>query len=211
MFVHNQDWEAAQRVAEAHDPDSVTEVLVGQARGALEEKDFQKAEGLLLRAQKPGLALNFYKEAGLWSDALRICKDYVPGQLEALQEEYEREASKKGGRGMEGLVEQARQWEQAGEYSRAVDCYLKVRDSGSSSLVEKCWMKAAELAIKFLPPPRSLEVVRAVGPQLVGIGKHNAAAELYLNLDLVKEAIDAFIEGEEWNKAKRVAKELDPR
>ncbi|XP_047600746.1 intraflagellar transport protein 172 homolog isoform X11 [Lutra lutra] len=211
MFVHNQDWEAAQRVAEAHDPDSVAEVLVGQARGALEEKDFQKAEGLLLRAQRPGLALNYYKEAGLWSDALRICKDYVPGQLEALQEEYEREATKKGARGMEGLVDQARQWEQAGEYSRAVDCYLKVRDSGSSSLVEKCWMKAAELAIKFLPPQRSLEVVRVVGPQLIGIGKHSAAAELYLNLDLVKEAIDAFIEGEEWNKAKRVAKELDPR
>uniref|UniRef100_A0A8C4PL37 Intraflagellar transport 172 n=1 Tax=Equus asinus TaxID=9793 RepID=A0A8C4PL37_EQUAS len=211
MFVHNQDWEAAQRVAEAHDPDSVAEVLVGQARGALEEKDFQKAEGLLLRAQRPGLALNYYKEAGLWSDALRICKDYMPGQLEALQEEYEREATKKGARGMEGLVEQARHWEQAGEYSRAVDCYLKVRDSGSSSLVEKCWMKAAELSIKFLPPQRSLEVVRAVGPQLIGIGKHSAAAELYLNLDLVKEAIDAFIEGEEWNKAKRVAKELDPR
>ncbi|XP_027706181.1 intraflagellar transport protein 172 homolog isoform X2 [Vombatus ursinus] len=215
MFVHNQDWEAAQRVAEAHDPDSVSEVLVGQARGALEEKDFQKAEGLLLRAQRPGLALNYYKEAGLWSDALRICKDYVPGQLEALQEEYEREATKKGARGMEGLVEQARQWEQAGEYSRAVDCYLKVRDSGgasgASNLVEKCWMKAAELSIKFLPPQRSLEVVRAVGPQLIGIGKHNAAAELYLNLDLVKEAIDAFMEGEEWNKAKRVAKELDPR
>ncbi|XP_077008571.1 intraflagellar transport protein 172 homolog isoform X7 [Tamandua tetradactyla] len=211
MFVHNQDWEAAQRVAEAHDPDSVAEVLVGQARGALEEKDFQKAEGLLLRAQRPGLALNFYKEAGLWSDALRICKDYVPGQLEALQEEYEREATKKGARGTEGIAEQARHWEQTGEYSRAVDCYLRVRDSGSSSLVEKCWMKAAELSIKFLPPQRSLEVVRAVGPQLIGIGKHSAAAELYLNLDLVKEAIDAFIEGEEWNKAKRVAKELDPR
>uniref|UniRef100_A0A5F9DTR7 Intraflagellar transport 172 n=1 Tax=Oryctolagus cuniculus TaxID=9986 RepID=A0A5F9DTR7_RABIT len=211
MFVHNQDWEAAQRVAEAHDPDSVAEVLVVQARGALEEKDFQKAEGLLLRAQRPDLALNYYKEAGLWSDALRICKDYMPGQLEALQEEYEREATKKGARSVEGLVEQARQWEQAGEYSRAVDCYLKVRESGSSSLQEKCWMKAAELAIKFLPPQRSLEVVRAVGPQLIGTGKHSAAAELYLNLDLVKEAIDAFIEGEEWNKAKRVAKELDPR
>lgn len=48
-------------MAEAHDPDSVTEVLIGQARGALEEKDFQKAEGLLLRAQRPGMALNFYK------------------------------------------------------------------------------------------------------------------------------------------------------
>lgn len=38
------------------------------------------------------------QEAGLWSDALRICKDYMPGQLEALQEEYEREATKKGAR-----------------------------------------------------------------------------------------------------------------
>lgn len=37
------------------------------------------------------------------------------------------------------------------------------------------------------------------------------AAELYLNVDLIKEAIDVFIEGEEWNKAKRVAKELEPR
>lgn len=60
-------------------------------------------------------------------------------------------------RGMEGLVEQARHWEQAGEYSRAVDCYLKVRDSGSSSLVEKCWMKVRPvthfLALRFPRPP----------------------------------------------------------
>uniref|UniRef100_A0A8D0H142 Intraflagellar transport protein 172 homolog n=1 Tax=Sphenodon punctatus TaxID=8508 RepID=A0A8D0H142_SPHPU len=112
---------------------------------------------------------------------------------------------------MEGMLEQAREWEQAREYSRAVDCYLKVRELGSSVLPEKCWMKAAELAIKFLGPSRSVEVVRTVGPQLVSIGKFSAAAELYLNLDLVKDAVDAFIDGEEWNKAKRVAKELDPR
>ena len=37
------------------------------------------------------------------------------------------------------------------------------------------------------------------------------AAEMYLKVDLIKEAIDAFIAGEEWNKAKKVAKELEPR
>lgn len=37
------------------------------------------------------------------------------------------------------------------------------------------------------------------------------AAELYLNLDLIREAIDALIEGEEWSKAKHTAKEFDPR
>ena len=32
-----------------------------------------------------------------------------------------------------------------------------------------------------------------------------------MQVDMVKEAIDSFIEGEEWNKAKKVAKELEPR
>lgn len=44
-------------------------------------------------------------------------------------------------RGTEGLLEQAREWEQAGEYARAVDCYLKVRDPSNSVLMEKCLLK----------------------------------------------------------------------
>ena len=34
---------------------------------------------------------------------------------------------------------------------------------------------------------------------------------MYLQVDLIKEAIDSFIEGGEWNKAKKIAKELEPR
>ena len=37
------------------------------------------------------------------------------------------------------------------------------------------------------------------------------AAEMYLRVDMIKEAIDAFMAAEEWNKAKKVAKELEPR
>lgn len=44
-------------------------------------------------------------------------------------------------RGGEGLLEQAREWEQSGEYSRAVECYLKVKDSANAALMEKCCMK----------------------------------------------------------------------
>ncbi|XP_069035784.1 intraflagellar transport protein 172 homolog [Lepisosteus oculatus] len=211
MYVHNQDWNSAQRVAEAHDPDSVGDVLVGQAKFAFDQKEYQKAEAFLLRAQRPEIAIKYYKDAEMWSDAMRICKEYVPNKLELLQEEYEKEAVKKGSRGVEGMVEQAREWEQSGEYARAVECYLKVKDTNNTPLLEKCWMKAAELAIKFLTQEKAMDVIHMVGPRLVQIRKYSAAAELYLNIDLIKEAIDAFIEGEEWNKAKRVAKELDPR
>ncbi|XP_026856898.2 intraflagellar transport protein 172 homolog isoform X1 [Electrophorus electricus] len=211
MYVHIQDWSGAQRVAEAHDPDSVADVLVGQAKFCFEQKDFQKAEAFLLRAQRPELAIKYYRDAEMWSDAIRICKDYLPNKLAVLQEEYEKEASRKGNRGVEGMVEQAQEWEQSCDYAQAVDCYLKVKDSSNVALQEKCWMKAAELAIKFLTRDKAVAVVQAVGPRLVQLRKYSTAAELYLNLDLIKEAVDAFIEGEEWNKAKRVAKELDPR
>ncbi|XP_068564624.1 intraflagellar transport protein 172 homolog [Cebidichthys violaceus] len=211
MYVHNKDWTSAQRVAEGHDPETVSEILVGQAKFCFEQKDFQKAEAFLLRAQRPELAVKYYKGADLWSDAMRICKEYLPNKLSMLQEEYEQETSKKGIRGVEGLLEQAREWEQSGEHSRAVECYLKVKDDANTALMEKCWMKAAELSIKFLSGDRAMEVIQVVGPRLTQLRKYNAAAELYLNMNLIKEAIDVFIEGEEWNKAKRVAKELEPR
>uniref|UniRef100_A0A8U7MH45 Intraflagellar transport protein 172 homolog n=1 Tax=Corvus moneduloides TaxID=1196302 RepID=A0A8U7MH45_CORMO len=201
MFVHNQNWDAAQRVAEAHDPDSVADVLVGQAQFAFEQREFQKAEAFLLRAQRPELAIKYYKEAGMWSEALRICKEYMPSRLGELQEECGREAGKKGSSGTEGLLEQAREWEQAGEYARAVDCYLKVRDPSNSVLVEKCLLKVL-FSLGYREPMGFVSHGTVSGLQ---------AAELYLNLDLIQEAIDAFIEGEEWSKAKHMAKEFDPR
>lgn len=40
-------------------------------------------------------------------------------------------------------MEQAREWEQSGEYSRAVECYLKVNDDSNTALMEKYWMKVS--------------------------------------------------------------------
>ncbi|XP_003971457.2 intraflagellar transport protein 172 homolog [Takifugu rubripes] len=211
MHVHNKDWAGAQRVAEGYDPESVCDVLVEQAKFCFQQNELQKSEALLLRAQRPELAVQFYKEAGMWSDAIRICKEYLANKLSVLQEEYEMETSRKGIRGVEGLLEQAREWEQSCEYSRAVECYLKVKDDSDAALVEKCWMKAADLSIKFLGRDQAAEVVRAVAPRLAERRKHGDAADLYLSVDLIKEAIDVFIDSEEWNKAKRVAKELEPR
>uniref|UniRef100_A0A672S8A0 Intraflagellar transport protein 172 homolog n=1 Tax=Sinocyclocheilus grahami TaxID=75366 RepID=A0A672S8A0_SINGR len=137
MHVHNKDWSNAQRVAEAHDPESVADILVSQAKFCFDQKEFQKAEAFLLRAQRPELAIKYYKDAGMWTDAMRICKDYLPSKLSVLQKEYESE----GNWGVEGMVEQAQEWEQTGEYARAVDCYLKVKDSSNMDLLMKCWMK----------------------------------------------------------------------
>jgi len=60
-FVHAKDWDSAQRIAEQYDKESVNDILIGQARCAFETNDYQKAESFLLRAQKPEVAIKYYK------------------------------------------------------------------------------------------------------------------------------------------------------
>lgn len=38
------------------------------------------------------------QDAEMWSDAMRICKEYIPNKLSILQEEYEKEIAKSGSR-----------------------------------------------------------------------------------------------------------------
>jgi intraflagellar transport protein 172 len=221
MYVHNQDWDSAQRVAEEHDEDSVSDVLVGQAKVAFEARDYAKFESLLLRAQRPELAVKQYKDQGLWPEALRVCKEYLPHRLKGLQDEYDRSANAAsslggravGGNSLDGLVGQARQWEEAGEYQRAIETYLKVDNTNTKDpgQLAAAWTRAGELAIKFLETDKAEDVATVVGPRLVALGRYSGAAQLYLGVEMVREAIDAFIDGEEWAKAKKVAKELEPR
>lgn len=60
-YVHNQDWDNARRVAEEHDPDSVAEVLLGQAKDVFSSKNYPHFESLLLRAQRPELIIKYYQ------------------------------------------------------------------------------------------------------------------------------------------------------
>ena len=62
----------------------------------------------------------------MWTEALRLCKEYLPHRLQQLQDEYDREMASKGGRDGNSLLSQARDWEESGDYQRAIDCYLKV-------------------------------------------------------------------------------------
>ena len=48
-------------MAENYDQSLISDVLIGQAKLAFEEKNYQKAEAFLLRAQRPELAVKLYK------------------------------------------------------------------------------------------------------------------------------------------------------
>jgi intraflagellar transport protein 172 len=66
----------------------LVEVYISQARAALEEKNLDKAESYLLRANRADIILTYYREVGMWPEALRIAKEYVPEMLAQVQVEF---------------------------------------------------------------------------------------------------------------------------
>ena len=89
MYVHAKDWSAAERVAAASDDqNSLQDILIGQASQAFINKEYQKAEAFLLRAEKPEIAVDLYREAGKLEDALRVAKEYAPSMASEIQREY---------------------------------------------------------------------------------------------------------------------------
>ncbi|KAL5965213.1 hypothetical protein TSMEX_007033 [Taenia solium] len=273
MYVHNQDWTSAARVAREHDPESVNDVLLGQARIAFSERDFAQAEALLLRAQRPDMAVRAYRETGHWEDAIRVAQAYLPSKLQELLEEYEEEkmrtdstaatagsicggggggdphwsmqrgANSISARGSHGLaasvhssgstnplIASARQFEGNGEYLKAVEHYLKVTPDllsecgggageGESAAtlahsVETCenlWVHAANLAMKFLTPENSAQVTELVASKLARLQRYSTAGELLLSIDRFEEAVNVFVAGEEWEKARKIVKDLEPQ
>ena len=61
-------------------------------------QEFPQAEAFLLRAQRVDITVKYYREAGMWSDALRVSREYLPAKFDEIQREYEREVAKKGPR-----------------------------------------------------------------------------------------------------------------
>lgn len=65
------------RVAEAFEPGGLLEVFEAQGRVALEEKDYPRAEAFFVKARKPELAVQMYKELRMVNDVLRVTKEHM--------------------------------------------------------------------------------------------------------------------------------------
>ena len=160
---------------------------------------------------------------GLVQDALRVCKEYTPNKYDDLLAEIDRRGIPKGPPGPgerpgtsynnDGVLQAAARYEAQGDYQRAVDSYLRLmpqQDIPKETLV-KAYSKATDIARKFLPESKSQQVIRTIGPRLIQLGNPNQAAELYLSAELYREAVDAFVVGRQWEKAKKLALEVDPQ
>lgn len=212
MHTHGSDWKSAIRVAEKYLPEAIKEIYFSQAAAALETRNYPEYEALLIRAERPDIIVEHYKDNNMWNDAIRIAKEYVPSVVADLQKQYRRLNRGSASNDPRSVLQQAAEYARNEEFKKAAECLLQLNSNNSDDVaLERALIRAAEICNQFLEGPDAIEMARELGPRLLEINQIGPAAQLYLAAELPQDAVDVFIKTDNWNKARRLAKEIDPQ
>eukprot|EP01038_Epipyxis_sp_PR26KG_P006699 gene6699-9188_t len=208
MYVHQQDWENAIRVAENYDPATVPDVYIAHAKFKADANEFKAAEELYLSASRPELALTMYQEVDMWNDALRLAQLHLPHKMQEINMGYQAAQARAGKGSSKGdYMSVGRSLEQSKQWSQAIDAYLNAKKSklDSANDLEDIWERAIEIARNYVPN-RQVEVSLEVSKRLVDINREEAAADVLFEVGRHDDAIDLCLEYKKYDKAKALAK-----
>ncbi|CAD7965624.1 unnamed protein product [Amoebophrya sp. A120] len=241
MYVHQRDWVNAMRIAENYDKDARSEVMIHQARDIasegntnVNEQQLRLAESLFVQGKEPELAVQMYSQRNMMNDAIRVCKKHRPQMLGDLVDQTGSFSSStavvgmgaKGDRGssagssrrgdsaqLEEILDRAKVYEETGNYSRAIDAYLMVTEKLTSdkSRLEEIWESAVRIAMKHSPVDRYPVVCEDVAKRLNAMGRFEAAGQLFVEADMPKPAIEAYMSAQQWTKAQQIAQQSMPQ
>jgi intraflagellar transport protein 172 len=208
MYVHQQDWEAAVRVAETYEPASVVDVYLAHGKFKADAGQHAEAESLYIQSSRPEFALAMYQEADLWEEALRIAKTHLPHRVGEISQAHSRAQASGGIGGSKNQFLQAgRQKEQARQYDQAVLHYLSAKLATPADSADM-WCKAVDCArthAKNLAAGRYVEVTIEVSRRLIEIQREEAAADMLFEIGRHEDAIMACIQGRKFDKARALA------
>ena len=210
MHVHNEQWERALEVAEKYEPESVGDVLIGQAKICFDRKDYAKMETLLIRSPRPEIAIRFYKDAGMWKEALSFAERHLPSKVAELQTEVSG-MSKKESASIHDQYSVAKKFEYERNYTKAVEAYLGLSaNTDNIDLAMQGWLKAVDLAGKFMDADAANKVALQVIQKLITAEKYELAGDLNAGLALYEEAAEVYIRGQIWDKARKLYQNAAP-
>eukprot|EP00916_Digyalum_oweni_P007652 GHVL01012886.1.p1 GENE.GHVL01012886.1~~GHVL01012886.1.p1 ORF type:complete len:1133 (-),score=240.96 GHVL01012886.1:417-3815(-) len=210
MYTHQRNWACATRVAEKHsDAAACQQVMIAHAEDCVEAGQFTAAEALFIEAKAPQKAIEMYQLKNMKQDAVRVCKKHAP---QLLPEVLRGESKDSGSKSIRDLLEEAKAYEETRNYSKAIQSYLTVTKDHSSDaeVLDRVWDKAVRLASSHLPN-REVDIVRLVAQRLMEIERFESAGEMYESLEQYEDAVNCYIKGEIFDRAKSLASAHVPK
>jgi intraflagellar transport protein 172 len=125
MYVHQQDWINAARVAETYEPTAISDVYVAHAKAKADAGDLKAAEELLLTVSRPDLALLAYQDADMWTDAVRVAQLHLPHKVAEVTKAYQSSQARVGkGSSRNDFISTGKAYEKSKNWNQAIDTYL---------------------------------------------------------------------------------------
>lgn len=208
MWVHQQDWTSALRVAESFDPVSVQDVYIAHAKIKMEAGDFLSAEQLYITAAHPEMALAMYQEADMWSEALKLAQMHLPHRVAEISSTFKASQARagKGGGSKNDYLSTGKAFEQTKQWQKAIDTYLGARKDRLDSVddLELIWNRALEMARNHLPN-KMVEVALEISKRLVDAGREEMAADVLFDVGRQEEAINICIAARAFDKGRALS------
>lgn len=106
----------------------------------------------------------------MWSEALRVCREYLPSQEATLRRELGQKSA-----GIDGLnaLEEAQKWLEVGEVRAALDILILDPQASRASLT-----RAAEIVLHQADPEIAIEIGGDLGSRLFDAGEHALSAQV---------------------------------
>ncbi|KEP60146.1 UNVERIFIED_CONTAM: intraflagellar transport protein 172, putative [Hammondia hammondi] len=204
MYKHLKDWTSAIRVASAHAPNAVPEILVSQAKALANEGDMKGAEALYVEAGRADLAVAMYLSHRMKVEAVAASREHCP---QLLPELVKKTACEGEPRNAAEVIELANAYEAAGEVDAAIDICCRATSSvvPDGFLLKKIWFTAVKLA-EAKAAHRVKEVSGEVARKTLDFsGPSLEVARLFQAGSSPAEAVKCLVACEEWEKAREVA------
>lgn len=126
------------------------------------------------------------QNAGMWSEAMRVCREYLPSQEAALRRELgQRTGQLDSGNGSASgsssvLLEEARRWLEIGEVRAALEILLREQRAPKPVLLQ-----AADILLHRAEPELAAQLGPDLGSRLFAAGEQALAAQVYFVCEVV--------------------------
>lgn len=205
MYEHIHEYNSALRIARQHNPESVPNIYLNQAKFHLEKQDYPKAELCFMNGKRPDLMVKEYMKMEMYEPALKYSKKYYPPLAEDIEAILDSKRKPFKDMSAHEIIEGARQSIDSGNYPKAIEYFLEL-NQGHISQVDKLseyWEKAVNIAMEY-DRKRATDVVIAVASKMQNVGIFDKAGLMFENVGQVEDAADCYIEANLYDQAHKL-------
>lgn len=210
MYVHQQDWASALRVARTNNCFSmVAEVYVAQGDAFAQKEQFEEAENAYVTGNEPMKAIDMHKQAGNFDRAKRLAREHAPHLIDEIENEHIEAMSGSGHSGVLLIMKKVDLELNRGNFTKAVQYCLTVKPENCANTDEllTCWHRGLEIS-NNARLARHVDYIKVVTQKMQRMSLPEKAVEVMVENRLYEDAVEIALGNQLFDIAKRIAEKF---